>query len=119
MATTGTTGGPSSDVSADQINTAYSYFTAGNVIYASHFIYLRDLINTICGHAHGLTDYLTIYEYGNTGSTTTQADGTEAAGSDSGLSVGGGDIIYAWHHNDLANALNTVRSHAHGWTDNT
>lgn len=112
-----TTGGPNSDVSADQINAAYSYFSSGNIIYASHFNYLRDLINTVCGHAHGLTDYLNIYEYGNTGYTDYQNDGTDGAGSDTGVGVGGGDIIYAWHCNELINAVNSIRSHAHGWTD--
>jgi hypothetical protein len=113
-----TTEGPSGNVSAAERNVMNANFTAGETIAAGDLTYLRDRINAVCGHTHKLTDYSKIGEFGNTGSTASTYEDTTAAGSDVSLNIGAGTTISASHFNSLRAAVNTVRSHNHGWTDN-
>ena len=113
-----TTGGASGNISTAQRDTAYGYFTAGNVINDSHLTYLKDRINSVCGHTHSLTDYTVQHTYGDIGSSASAGDNTASAGTDAVMSVATGNVITATHHNTLRTAVNSVRSHSHGWTDN-
>ena len=112
-----TSAAASGNITVTQRDTANGYFNAGNVIYASHLTYLRDMINSVCGHTHTIRDYYKMHTYGNTDGDGYTDDTSGGAGYDSGLSVGAGGIIYASHHNDLAGAVNSVQSHSHSWTD--
>ncbi len=115
---TGTTAGPSGNISTGQRDQARAYFSSGTVIEAYHLNYLRDMINSVCGHAHGLNDYSKIHEYGNTDSTDSTYESTEGAGVGTGNTVYAGNLIYAYDHNVLANSTNSIQTHSHSWTDN-
>jgi hypothetical protein len=117
-----TTDAASNNITTAQRDAANTNFTAGAVIAASDLTYLKDRINNVCGHTHDLDDYTKIGTYGNQKSTTSasaRADTTAGAGTDSSLSISAGDVIHHDHHNSLRNAVNTVRSHNHSWTDNS
>jgi len=119
MATTvRTTNAPGGDINTAERDIANGYFTAGAVINDMHYSYLKNLVNKVCGHTHILTDYSAIHNYGNTGSSASTSEATVAAGTDSTVTVTQGSVISHVHYNGLRNAVNTVRSHNHGWTDN-
>ena len=113
-----TTGAASNNITTAQRDAANTNFTAGAVIAASDLTYLKDRINNVCGHTHELRDYTKIGTYGNQQSTSSGLENTGSAGTDSSLSISAGDVIHHDHHNSLRNAVNTVRSHNHSWTDN-
>jgi len=115
--TSRTTSAASASITTAQRDAANANFTAGAVIAASDIDYLRDRINTVCGHTHTLTDYSALHNYGNTGSSSSATDTTGAAGTDTGYNPAPGDLVTAAGFNSLQAATASVRSHRHSWDD--
>lgn len=108
------------DYSLAEVNQVLGYFTPGNRVRANHVNELLDLYARFQGHKHGLTDIVRLKTFGNTGSSlsvsgeTNTVSGTNPKPSN----VAAGTQITAAQHALVREALNSLRTHFHSWSDN-
>lgn len=109
-----------------------TYFSSGNIIYASHLSYLRDRMNEMIGHYHvfdldayqlatygsgygdnpGAGDRNNYYEY-NDPTDAMYNIPTESATYSAGTTIPASD------HNSLANRSRSMTNHEHLFSDRT
>ena len=91
----------------------------GNDITAADINMLAAFTNVILGHTHKLTEYTSISEYGNTG-TTVSVNRTTSIPTENALAwtnvVAGADISAA-NYSALRTSANDLISHSHTFTD--
>ncbi len=91
----------------------------GAVVEAYHLNLIADfIISNIAIHNHGLTEYTSISEFGNTGSTNANSRTTSAPdiGAVSFPATQGATITAA-SYNQLAGNVNDARVHRHTFSD--
>jgi len=106
--------------STAQMDTLLSKFTTGQIIRRSDVQLMLDYYADFRTHTHSLTDISRLKTFGNTGSSSSASDAT---GNPTNLNGTPGDpavnsLVTASKHNEIRNALNSIRAHIHQWTDN-
>ena len=95
----------------------------GNTIFADDINTLATLINNMNGHYHTYDDAWQLATFGNTGDRGNYYEDKNTAGPDQILAAptdtAANSSITATRHNELANAINTLRSHYHEIDDRT
>ena len=105
-----------------QLDNLLAKFTTGQVIFAVDVQTLLDYYSDFQTHTHGLLDLIVVDNFGNTAGdqsssendTTGNPNGTNALPADPTA----GTTITAVKHNEIRNALNSLREHTHTWDDN-
>jgi len=108
------------DYTLNEVNTVLNYFTPNNRVRASHVNELLSLYSRFQNHKHTLTDVVRLKTFGNTGSSLSAVDETGAVSGTSAQpsNVAAGTQITAAQHALVRQALNSLRTHFHNWTDN-
>lgn len=106
--------------STANIDTLLNSFDAGDIITKAAVDTLLDYYADITDHQHTVTDLITQKTFGNTGSTTSTTDTvtTSASLSSTPADPGTASVVSAAKHNEIRNAVNSLRGHVHSWTDN-
>jgi len=102
-----------------QIDTLLASFEAGDIITKAAVDILLDYYNDITDHNHTVVDSVNAKTFGNTGSGSSTTDTVDAAvlnavPADPGVST----TVTASKHNEIRNAVNSLRGHVHNWEDN-
>ena len=97
---------------------------SGEVVRATDINRIATLINNMNGHYHGTTeDAYQLATFGNTGDRTNYYQTNYTNPPDSVNNVGTSTLadssITATRHNELATAINNIRSHYHAIDDRT
>jgi hypothetical protein len=117
--------GTSSDTSnitysTANIDTLLNSFDAGDIITKAAVDTLLDYYADITDHQHTVVDLVNDKTFGNTGSSNNTTDTVDAASlSAIPADPGSGSTVTAAKHNEIRNAVNSLRGHVHSWTDNT
>ena len=102
-----------------QIDTLLASFDAGDIITKAAVDILLDYYNDITDHNHTVTDLINAKTFGNTGGGSSTTDTVDAASlSATPTDPGTNSTITASKHNELRNAVNSLRGHVHNWEDN-
>ena len=90
----------------------------GMTIQASHLNSIADFINDVRNHTHDLTDFTSIAEFGNTGSTVSR-NRTTSISDISAVTAPAtvGASITAAHYTTLQAGTNDAREHRHTFSD--
>ena len=101
------------------IDTLLNSFDAGDLITRSAIQTLLDYYDDITDHNHTVVDSVNAKTFGNTGSGSSTTDTVDAAvlnavPADPGVST----TVTASKHNEIRNAVNSLRGHVHNWEDN-
>jgi hypothetical protein len=106
--------------STAQIDTLLASFEAGDIITRSAVQTLLDYYADITDHNHTVVDLIRSKTFGNTGSGSETTDTVAAAALNSTpTDPGTGSTVTASKHNQIRNAVNSLRGHVHSWTDET
>lgn len=90
----------------------------GTTIEASHLNSIAAFINELRTHTHTLTDYTSINEFPNTGSTVFTSRTTSVTDiSAVSLAVSAGNSITATNYTTLQAGVNDARQHRHTFSD--
>ena len=121
---TETTGAASGiNYSEAQMNDLLAKFTTGQVIFAADIQTLLTYYSDFQTHDHAVTDTQVVDNFGNlagdqsksTDRTTSNPNGTLALPANPTA----GTTFTAVKHNEIRNALNSLRGHTHTWDDTT
>lgn len=105
--------------STAQIDTLLTSFEAGDIITRSAVQTLLDYYADITDHNHTVVDLAASKTFGNTGSGSEATDTVDAASlTATPADPSTNSTITAGKHNDIRNAVNSLRGHVHSWTDN-
>lgn len=107
---------------AAQLDSLLAKFTTGQIIFAADVQTLLDYYSDFQTHTHAVTDTKVVDNFGTLAGDQSSSDdentgnpnGTNALPSDPTA----GTTITAAKHNEIRNALNSLRSHTHTWDDN-
>lgn len=109
------------------VNNTSGKFISGRLVYASDVNQIINGFNNLNNHSHaGIADIRGKDTYGNIGrygsvtydGTNESTSGPIGMNGDVGV-VSTGQTITSAKHNEMANALNSARSHYHTWDDAT
>jgi hypothetical protein len=120
---TETTGAASGiNYSDAQMNNLLAKVTTGQIIFATDVQTLLDYYSDFRTHNHAVTDTRVVDNFGNTAGDQSASD-AETTGNPNGTNALPGDpatgtTITAVKHNEIRNALNSLRAHTHTWDDN-
>lgn len=118
-----TQAGTTSIAVATSLRTTYTtpllaQIASGNTVQAAHMTLLKDFINAIEPHTHTLTDYSQIHEFGNTNSTASAVNTTNAVVSSPVASTyTAGTDITAAQYTEMRTVVEALRVHNHVWDD--
>jgi hypothetical protein len=106
----------------NQMNNLLAKFTTGQIIFASDVQTLLDYYSDFQTHTHAVVDTKVIDNFGNLAGDQSSAD-SDATGNPNGTNAlpadpTAGITITAAKHNEIRNALNSLRAHTHTWDDN-
>ncbi len=108
---------------AGEIASLRTAINAGNTIFASDINRVATLINNMNGHYHTYDDAYQLATFGNTGDRGNYYEDKNTGAPDAVNSVttdtAANSSITATRHNELATAINTLRSHYHEINDRT
>lgn len=105
--------------STANIDSLLNSFDAGDIITRSAIQTLLDYYDDITDHNHTVVDLINNKTFGNTGSSSSTTDTVDAASLNSvPTDPGTGSTVTASKHNEIRNAINSLRGHVHSWTDN-
>jgi len=108
---------------AGEIASLRTAIDAGNTIFANDINRVATLINNMNGHYHTYDDAYQLATYGNTGDRSNYYEdkntGTPDAVNNVTTDTASNSSITATRHNELATAINTLRSHYHEINDRT
>lgn len=105
--------------STAEIDTLLASFEAGDIITKAAVDTLLDYYNDITDHNHTVADLINSKTFGNTGSGSSTTDTVDAASlTSTPADPGTNSTVTASKHNELRNAVNSLRGHVHSWTDN-
>lgn len=106
---------------ATELNSLRTAISGGNTIFANDLNRIGTLINNMNGHYHTYDDAYQLATFGNTGDRTDYYEDKNTNNIDSILSAptntAANTSITAARHNELRDALNTLRQHFHGIDD--
>lgn len=102
-----------------EIDTLLNSFDAGDLITRSAIQSLLDYFGDIHDHNHTVVDLAASKTFGNTGAGSSATD-TTVVGNLLGIPTdpATNSTVTAAKHNDIRNAINSLRGHVHTWTDN-
>lgn len=92
----------------------------GSTIQASHLNSITDFINVVVGHTHSLSEYTSLYEFGNINGGTivnSRTTSTPTGLTTTSYVATAGSTIAATHHNTLSTAANATKFHSHTFSD--
>ena len=105
--------------STANIDTLLASFEAGDIITKAAVDTLLDYYADITDHNHTVVDLINAKTFGNTGAGSETTDTVDAASlSAIPTDPGTNSTITASKHNELRNAVNSLRGHVHNWEDN-
>lgn len=105
--------------STANIDTLLASFEAGDIITKAAVDTLLDYYADITDHNHTVVDLINAKTFGNTGGGSETTDTVDAASlSAIPTDPGTSSTITASKHNELRNAVNSLRGHVHNWEDN-
>ena len=105
-----------------QIDTLLTSFEEGDIITKAAVDTLLNYYADIYDHDHDVTDFAVKDTFGNTAgdqtSSTTGENTQDAALNAIPPDPGSASTITASKHNEIRNAVNSLRGHVHVWNDN-
>jgi hypothetical protein len=105
-----------------QIDTLLASFEAGDIITKAAVDAMLDYYADIHDHDHDVDDYATKDTFGNLAgdqTSVTTGENTQVANLNSiPVDPGTNSTITASKHNEIRNAVNSLRGHVHVWDDN-
>lgn len=106
----------------EQIDTLLASFEAGDIITKAAVDAILDYYADIHDHDHDVDDYATKDTFGNLAgnqTSVTTGENTQVASLNSiPVDPGTNSTITASKHNEIRNAVNSLRGHVHVWDDN-
>lgn len=119
--TRNTTDAQSISYSTANIDTLLASFEAGDIITKAAVDTLLDYYADITDHDHDVDDYNVKDTFGNTAGNQTSVNSGENV-NDATLNAipvdpGTSSTITASKHNEIRNAVNSLRGHTHTWDD--
>jgi hypothetical protein len=106
----------------EQIDTLLASFEAGDIITKAAVDAMLDYYADIHDHDHDVDDYATKDTFGNLAgdqTSVTTGENTQVASLNSiPVDPGTNSTITASKHNEIRNAVNSLRGHVHVWDDN-
>lgn len=106
----------------EQIDTLLASFEAGDIITKAAVDAMLDYYADIHDHDHDVDDYATKDTFGNLAgdqTSVTTGENTQVANLNSiPGDPGTNSTITASKHNEIRNAVNSLRGHVHVWDDN-
>jgi len=105
-----------------QIDTLLASFEAGDIITKAAVDAMLDYYADIHDHDHDVDDYATKDTFGNLAgdqTSVTTGENTQVANLNAiPVDPGTNSTITASKHNEIRNAVNSLRGHVHVWDDN-
>ena len=101
------------------IDTLLASFEAGDIITKAAVDILLDYYADITDHTHTVVDLINSKTFGNTGGSSETTDTVDAASlTATPTDPGTNSTVTASKHNEIRNAVNSLRGHVHNWEDN-